>query len=117
MTESLAQSIKAEARRLGFALAGITTPDPPPHGSVYENWLAMGRHGQMTYLADERSRARRLDPRRLLPECRSILVLGVRYPAPETTPPAEDRLPTGASRPTPGVRITILSCLNACGPW
>jgi len=80
--KSLAQSIKIEARRLGFTLAGITTPDPPPHWSVFENWLAMGRHGQMAYLADERARARRLDPRRLLPECRSILVLGIRYPAP-----------------------------------
>ena len=95
MPKSLAQSIKAEARRLGFALAGITTPDPPPHWSVFENWLAMGRHGQMTYLADERSRARRLDPRQILPECRSILVLGVRYPAPETTPPAEGQTPHG----------------------
>jgi epoxyqueuosine reductase len=46
----------------------------------------MGRHGQMAYLADERARARRLDPRRLLPECRSILVLGIRYPAPHPLP-------------------------------
>jgi epoxyqueuosine reductase len=83
--ETLAQSIKIEARRLGFELAGITTPDPPPHWSVFENWLDMGRHGQMAYLADERARAHRLDPRRLLPECRSILVLGVRYPNPALT--------------------------------
>ncbi len=46
----------------------------------------MGRHGQMAYLADERARARRLDPRRLLPECRSILVLGILYPTPLSSP-------------------------------
>ncbi|MBU2609526.1 MAG: tRNA epoxyqueuosine(34) reductase QueG [Chloroflexi bacterium] len=86
MPETLAQSIKTEARRLGFALAGITTPDPPPHASAYENWLAMGRHAQMAYLADERARTLRLDPRRILPECRSILVLGIRYPAPHPHP-------------------------------
>ena len=98
MPESLAQSIKAEARRLGFELAGITTPDPPPHWSVYENWLTMGRHGQMAYLADERARSRRLDPRRILPECRSILVLGIRHSNPALTP---DPLPF----PTSGMMV------------
>jgi len=45
----------------------------------------MGRHGKMSYLADELARARRADPHRILPGCRSILVLAIRYPAP---PPA-----------------------------
>ncbi|MBU4224474.1 MAG: tRNA epoxyqueuosine(34) reductase QueG [Chloroflexi bacterium] len=87
MAESLAQPIKTEARRLGFDLAGITTPDPPPHWSVYENWLAMGRHARMAYLADERARTLRLDPRRILSECRSILVLGIRYSSPNLHSP------------------------------
>jgi epoxyqueuosine reductase len=78
----LTQAVKEEARRLGFSLAGVTTPEPPPHGPVYENWLALGRYGQMNYLAEERSRARRLDPHLILPGCQSILVLAVRYPAP-----------------------------------
>lgn len=75
---SLTQAIKGEARRLGFTLAGITTSEPPPHWSVYQHWLALGRHGSMKYLDDPR----RADPRLLLPECRSILVLGSRYPNP-----------------------------------
>jgi epoxyqueuosine reductase len=77
---SLTQAIKGEARRLGFILAGITTPEPPPHWSVFQHWLALGRLGSMNYLNDPL----RADPRHLLPECRSILVLGMRYSNPES---------------------------------
>jgi epoxyqueuosine reductase len=38
----------------------------------------------MHYLADERARMRRADPRLILHECKSILVLAVPYPNPET---------------------------------
>jgi epoxyqueuosine reductase len=79
---SIVQTVKKEARRLGFALAGITTPEPPPHLSAYENWLMLGRHGSMDYLAGNRAQACRSDPQLILSECRSILVLGVRYPSP-----------------------------------
>ena len=81
-TAALTQTIKNEARRLGFALAGVTLPEPPPHLSTFENWLAQGRHGNMGYLASEESRLRRTDPKLILPECKSVLVLGVPYPAP-----------------------------------
>ena len=77
--------IKQEARRLGFVLAGVTTPDPPPHLSIFENWLMGGRHAAMDYLADDRSRARRADPRLILPECKSILVLAVPYSTPSNS--------------------------------
>ena len=78
---SLKEVIKAEAHRLGFELVGVTTPFPPPHIDHYKNWLRAGLHGEMAYLATERARQRRADPRYILPECRSILVLGIRYPA------------------------------------
>ena len=79
---ALKEAIKEKARQLGFFLAGVTTPDPPPHFSTFEHWLARGRHGRMEYLATERSRIRRADPRQILPECRSILVLATPYSAP-----------------------------------
>jgi epoxyqueuosine reductase len=85
------ESIKAEAFRLGFQLVGVTTPGPPAHLPVFEEWLSLGRHGEMGYLATERSRTRRSDPREILPECRSILVLGMRYPKPgRPSPPIEE---------------------------
>jgi epoxyqueuosine reductase len=79
------QAVKAEARRLGFMLAGVTTPEPPPHGEVFLHWLSAGRQGEMAYLDTERSRERRLDPLKILPECRSILVLGMPYAVPDPT--------------------------------
>lgn len=82
MTRDLEQNIKDKARQLGFILTGVTLPDPPPHYSTFENWLAQGRHGKMDYLASERSRARRADPRQILPECKSILVLATPYTPP-----------------------------------
>ena len=83
LAAALTQAVKDEARRLGFALVGVTTPDPPPHFDVYTRWLEAGRHGEMAYLASERASQRRQDPCQILPECRSILALGVRYPSPE----------------------------------
>ena len=76
---SLREVVKAEAHRLGFDLVGVTTPVIPPHYGVYERWLTAERHGEMGYLATERARQRRADPRQILPECRSILTLGIRY--------------------------------------
>jgi len=78
----LKQRIKDKARQLGFSLAGVTLPDPPPHYSTFEHWLAQGLHGSMNYLATEKARARRADPREILPECKSILVLATAYPSP-----------------------------------
>ena len=80
--EGLRQQIEAEARRLGFELFGVTTAEPPPHFEVFSSWIAAGRHGEMGYLATERSLQRRSDPRQILTGCRSILVLGARHPTP-----------------------------------
>lgn len=82
MTDALKQSILNEAHRLGFILAGVTIPDPPPHFPFFEDWLVRGHHADMAYLATDRARACRADPRLILPECKSILVLGVPYNAP-----------------------------------
>src|SRR5258706_7109917 len=78
----LKDKIKIKSKQLGFILAGVTTPDPPPHYSTFENWLAQNQHGTMDYLATERSRSRRADPKQSLPECKSILVLATPYNPP-----------------------------------
>lgn len=91
----LADAIKEYARQLGFSLAGITTPDPPAHFDAYQRWLEAGHHGQMTYLAQERALARRADPRQILPECRSILVLGIPYHNPASVLPSKKRPSSG----------------------
>ncbi len=71
--------LRHQALALGFDLFGVTTPDPPEHFTVYARWLDAGRHGEMGYLAREDAQQRRADPRRILPQCRSIWVLGMRH--------------------------------------
>jgi epoxyqueuosine reductase len=82
LSKTITERIKDEARRLGFILAGVTIPGEPLHFAAYENWLAEGRNAEMGYLADETARLRRRDPRLILPECKSILVLGIPYAPP-----------------------------------
>ena len=78
----LKEKINAKSKRLGFTLAGVTTPEPPPHYSIFENWLARDHHGKMNYLATDTARARRANPLEILPECKSILVLATPYSPP-----------------------------------
>jgi epoxyqueuosine reductase len=79
----LKQAIKEKARQLGFILAGVTSCEPPAHYNIFEDWLNSGHHATMDYLASERSRIRRADPKQILPECKSILVLALPYTSSE----------------------------------
>jgi len=72
-------------------------PEPPEHISTFERWLEAGRHGDMHYLADERARTRRADPRQILPECKSILVLAAPYSDPKSA--------EASKGPDPGGRV------------
>lgn len=81
--KELTRQIKTEARRLGFTLAGVTTPEPSNHLDLFHNWISKGFHASMDWIAAERSLERRSDPRAILPECKSILVLGTPYPPPK----------------------------------
>lgn len=80
----LALILKEKARQLGFTLVGFALPQAPAHLDVYLRWLAAGRHAEMNYLAEQRAVERRSDPMLILPECRSILVLGTPYSKPQT---------------------------------
>lgn len=78
----LRQAIEDEAKRLGFHLFGVCAPMQPPHLGVFMRWLQAERQAEMEYLASPASKERRADPGKILPGCRSILVLGMHYPAP-----------------------------------
>lgn len=93
---ALKTALLNEAHRLGFTLAGITTPQTPPHYPAYLHWLGAGNHAQMGYLENDRARECRADPKLLLPECESLLILGMPYGGlqesalpQETAPPQE----------------------------
>jgi epoxyqueuosine reductase len=94
-TRELTRHVKDQARSLGFTLVGVTTPEPPPHLDAYQRWLSFGSQGAMSYLARPDAVARRQDPRRILPECQSILVLGIPYDNPASRPRPERSGPQG----------------------
>ncbi len=91
----LAQALKQKARQLGFTLAGITNPASPEHFDVFQDWLDANHHGEMAYLADKTAIERRANPQQILPECRSILVLGIPYTNPSTAQPLHETPPYG----------------------
>jgi epoxyqueuosine reductase len=78
---SLQETIRQEARSLGFTAVGIAavsleTSEDGLLGRLQE-WLRRGFHGTMAWMA--RNPARRADPRIVLPGCRSIIVVGMNY--------------------------------------
>lgn len=93
---NLKAALRAEAARLGFSLFGVTTPERPPHFETYRQWIEAGRHGEMHYLANEEAVEKRGDPKRILPECRSIIVAGLPYSNPvHPEVPSEGDQPLG----------------------
>ena len=62
-------------REVGFDLAGIAPLAPPPAAAKFQAWLAAGHHADMRWL--EESAARIVDPRGLLPNGGSLLVVGL----------------------------------------
>lgn len=77
--EELSERVKGRARELGFDLVGVVHPAPSAHGDFYEEWLAWGYHAGMSYMARPDAVERRTDPRRIMHDLRSIVVVGVNY--------------------------------------
>lgn len=73
----LAELIAHTADALGFDLIGAAPVGPSPDYARFEQWLAEGYGGEMAWLA--RRSLDRADPRTLLPEARTAIVLGASY--------------------------------------
>ncbi len=72
------QLIKAEAERLGFLFCGIAKAGfLEEEASRLEAWLKKGFHGEMTYM--ENHFDKRLDPRLLVEDAKSVISLGLNY--------------------------------------
>ena len=72
----------------GFAFAGICAALPTARESEFREWVAAAAHGDMDFLEEYLSE--RMDPRRLLPGARAMLLVADRYarPAGEQSPHA-----------------------------
>jgi len=79
---SLEEMIKAEALSLGFALCGFSSAETPPHYETFLAWIEAGHHAGMEYMSRPNAIEARYDPAKLLPECRTVISLGVPYPMP-----------------------------------
>ena len=74
-----AAGVRAECRRLGFGLVGITDVRASGHGAHLREWLDAGRHGTMAYLARDDAFRRRTRPDEEHPGLRSAIVVGLGY--------------------------------------
>jgi epoxyqueuosine reductase len=70
---SLAAAVKRRAEELGFLACGITDPSPIDDGGWLDRWLASGYAGVMRYL--HRQARKRKDPRLIIPEAKSVVVV------------------------------------------
>jgi epoxyqueuosine reductase len=75
---AIVASLRAKARALGFEACGVTSADPPPEmRERLAAWLAEGAEGDMAWMAD--TFARRTDPRALMQNAKSLVMLGLNY--------------------------------------
>ena len=68
--------IKDQAHALGFEAVGIAPLSAMP-GEALEAWLARQYHGTMAYM--ERTPEKRIDPRKVLANARSVVSLSLNY--------------------------------------
>ncbi len=75
----LSESIKAEAKNLGFFACGIAQAAPvdPDIAAAFGEWLAQGGNADMAYMANHADK--RMDPRLLVPGVKSIVSVALSY--------------------------------------
>ncbi len=78
--------VKAAARRAGFHACGVARAEPLDPGPL-DRMLSIGGEADMVWLGT--TRAERLDPGRLLPDARSVVVVALSYHAGGSAPAAE----------------------------
>jgi epoxyqueuosine reductase len=76
-TAELTRKIRQEADRLGFTGMGVAPAGPLPFADRFNSWLENGFHGQMNFLKQQVEK--RQNPRLVLPDARTVLLLAVNY--------------------------------------
>lgn len=89
------RQIEELARELGFDLFGVAPLRPPRDAERFREWLRSGRHAGLRYLEADAERI--LDPGRLVPGGKSILVLGLGHSRAATELPGGGRVARYAS--------------------
>jgi epoxyqueuosine reductase len=85
-------AIRQRAAELGFDDCRFTTAAPPAGAEHFQRWLAQKNHGEMAWL--ERNAEKRIDPQKVLPGAKSVIVLVASYQI-ENPPSAIRHPPSG----------------------
>jgi len=83
MVQGLASEVRARARELGFDKVGIAAVQDLDRVDFYREWLKLGYHGEMAYMAGDPDR--RSEPSRILPGARSVICVAKTYFTPPET--------------------------------
>lgn len=70
-------AIRQRAAELGFDDCRFTSAAAPASAGDFQHWLAKKNHGEMAWL--ERNAEKRVDPQKVLPGARSVIVLAASY--------------------------------------
>ncbi len=87
ITPQVVEQIKTWGQALGFQQVGISDIHLDAHEQRLLNWLALGRHGTMHYMA--RHGTRRSRPQALVPGTLSVISVRMDYMPAPSTPPAQ----------------------------
>lgn len=77
MAASLEEEIREKGLALGFDKVGIALARSYPEHEALKSWLGQGFHGDMRYM--ERQPERRIDPKQIFPQTRSVITCALNY--------------------------------------
>ncbi len=76
-------ALRQRAAELGFDDCRITTAAPPASAEHFQRWLAEKNHGELAWL--ERNADKRVEPQKVLPGAKSVIVLAASYEIPSSS--------------------------------
>ncbi|NDD71122.1 tRNA epoxyqueuosine(34) reductase QueG, partial [bacterium] len=82
--KALRENLRAEALSMGFDVFGVAPIGADVKADYFKKWIADGMHGEMEWMAKDTER--RTEVTRVLPEARSIIVVGLNYYQPQPNP-------------------------------
>ncbi|MEC9036050.1 MAG: tRNA epoxyqueuosine(34) reductase QueG [Verrucomicrobiota bacterium] len=90
MALELENKVRSIAKDLGFDECRFSLAKEASHANQFQDWLDEGKNGDMKWM--ERSPERRKDPRHLLKEAKTVIVLAINYYPSRSDPRSSDKL-------------------------
>lgn len=83
-TIALRDRLRAEALSIGFDVFGVAPINADVRAEYFKKWINEGMHGEMEWMG--KNTERRTEVSKILPEARSIIVVGLNYYQPQPNP-------------------------------